>query len=255
MKGRAIQLLSRRLDSSVRLACIRSLPRWNEMAPTDEPADHHAKQVQPCIRTRKVQHASPMAFRIRKSRLSAFVAPNGAFSNARGISFRLKPTREGRGEPLMGYLTRNDMIMEKNPSTLEIRRPHIRLVRIIHGFGDFPRKAFRAIALMKGLPKVRAAQSKIPFTTYSIRCVAITLGGRYGKRSWCRDGRFRYYGFFILLRISEIEALRKPDIAPPLDEEGEMVTVRIRSPKPTNQGNGSTEHLELQVLRRARRSG
>ena len=76
----------------------------------------------------------------------------------------------------MDFLMRRAKILHIASSTLEIRWAAMRFVHIVHGFGRFPVKAFRARALMKGITKGRMVRRKITFGTDLLRWMSRALG-------------------------------------------------------------------------------
>ena len=136
------------------------------------------------------------------------------FCFVRGISIWLIPGEPGWGEPLLDFLIWTIKVISRRSSTLKTRFSAIRFMHLVNGNVDFPIQSHRAKAMMKGLKKREGVLRKHPFNTDLLRWMQTELVKKGEERNSGIGSMYlelfaaSVLGFFYLLRVSEIEALR-----------------------------------------------
>ena len=142
---------------------------------------------------------------------------------------------------------RNAKKLGEAPAALKARWGSVRFPHIMRGLCDFSLKAFRTIALTKGIAKSHKRNRKRPFNADLPRWAMKALGVNLGQCPGLELVTSSILGFIFLLRISEIGNLENQISA--LQKEKECESQFAPDPqRPPRRGRVCFEHY---VLKRA----
>ena len=134
-------------------------------------------------------------------------------------------------------------IMNRKASTLKTKIAAVRFYHVAHGKMDFMMGNNRAKALIKGVEKRETPGAKRPFNLELLVWMKENKFGEISRREQTTLYSAAVVGFFFLLRVSEIAALRPSDISVEDTPKGKRLIIIIRKSKTDQAGVGITRAL------------